>query len=253
MVWAPSEAIPTDAGGTVKGDGATRVEPSPFLFQPIGGFMAEIAQQNDIYQLRVKGQIDAQETNNVLHFRCASGAGDDDVLTHLVLVLMNCFVTHLIPVLPQNAFLNSIIWKKVSPALGPETETPFTPSQQGAGDDQALPSFCSAVFSIRTAVGGRSHRGRMYLAGIPESQTTQSSLTSGDPYYTALLAFAACVVASFIPGDPVGTHSWAMGVYSRKIGGSHFPYGGNGFTPMTSFVPHTEIGTTRSRKVGRGS
>lgn len=211
------------------------------------------ASQNDIFQVRVVGHIDGQETNNVMHFKCASGAGDTDVDLHLIQVIVQCFVDHLLPVLSSAFTLEKIIWKKVSPALGPEFTSVVASGGAGGGNAQALPSFCSALFSIRTALGGRSHRGRLYIPGIPEAATTNSSFDPNHAFWAGMLAYAVCLVTNFIPGDPVGSNSWAMGVYSRKIGGANFPYGANGFTPINDVVAVSQIATTRSRKVGRGS
>jgi len=213
--------------------------------------MPETAVTNDAYQVRVVGRMEGQETNNVLHFVCASS--DDDVLTHLILVLAQCIIDHLLPVLSSSWALEKIVWKKVSPTLGPEIVSIPVGAAAGAGNAAALPSYCSVVLSIHTALGGRSHRGRMFIPGIPENTTLNSSLDTTNAMWAAIVAFAACLVTNFVIGDPPGAHAWSMCVYSRKIGGSHFPYAGTGFTAMKGIEPHALLGTTRSRKVGRGS
>ena len=215
--------------------------------------MPETANQNDIYQVRIVGRLDGQETNNVLHFRYLSGASDTDVLLHLIQVLFECFQTHLLPVLSASFTLEKIIWKRVGPTLGPEIITVATGTTVGGGLAAALPSFNSAVLSIRTNTGGRSHRGRMFIPGIPENQTINSTFDPALPFWLGLVAFCLCLVENFVPGDPVGSNSWGLSVYSRKLGGSSFPYGLSGITQMREIVPVSFIGTTRSRKVGRGS
>lgn len=215
--------------------------------------MPEAAAQNDMYQVRLIGRIDGQETNNVLHFRLASGAGDTDVELHLIIVLINCFVTHVMPVLTSGFTFEMVKWKRVAPTLGIEHITIPAGTTTGGGNAAALPSFCSALLSIRTGLGGRRHRGRMYIPGIPENQTTNSTINVADPLMLGLANFVACLVAAFIPGDPVGSNSWSMGVYSRTLGGSSFPYSNLGFTPITGIIPVAQVATTRSRKVGRGS
>lgn len=213
--------------------------------------MPESAAVGDIYQVRIVGRMEGQETNNVLHFYC-TGA-DPDVLTNLILVLAECFITNLLPVLTSSWALERIIWQKVGPTLGPQIISVPVGAGNGAGAAAALPSFASAVFSIRTPEGGRSKRGRMFLPGIPEAATINSQLDTSHAFWAALVAFGACVVLHFIPGDPPGAPSWALGVYSKKLGSATFPYTGAGFTAMREFVPNALIGTTRSRKVGRGS
>jgi hypothetical protein len=96
----------------------------------------------------------------------------------------------------------------------------------------------------------------VYIGGIPEEQTTLSLInveTPNNELWTGILAFIACVVSAFVHPDPAGgTNIWNVGVYSRKIGGSTFPFGATGFSSITELVPHRELATTRSRKLGRG-
>lgn len=213
--------------------------------------MAEAAAAGDAYQVKIVGRMDGQETNNIWHFVAATAS--DDVLLRLVQVFIQCFITNLLPVLSSSWQMERVVWKKVHPTLGVENQYIPGGSLIGGGNANALPSFCSALFSIRTAQGGRSKRGRSFLAGIPEAVTTNSVLNAADPFWAAALAFAVCVLANFNPGDPPGANTWFPTVYSRKIGGSTFPFGANGFTRVTSISPVAQIATTRSRKVGRGA
>lgn len=206
----------------------------------------------DCYQLKIVGSIEGQQTNNILHFRSATG--DTDVELHLVLVVVACFVEHLLPGLAAGWKLTEVAYKRVSPTLGPESIYLVPAEPEGEVLTDALPSLVSAVISIRTALGGRSGRGRMYLAGLPEDNVIGSKITVESVTWTALVAFCACIAGAFTPnaGTP-GPNTWFMQVYSRKIGGAVFPFGASGFNNVTALVPTNFIGTTRSRKVGRGS
>jgi len=206
----------------------------------------------DVYQVRVRGHIEGQETNNVLHFENLNT--DSDVELHLILVLASCFITHLIPVLASSWSLQDIVWKKIYPTLGVENITVPTGTLVGGNSGDALPSFVSSVVSIRTAEGGRSKRGRMYIAGTPESASIGSHLDTSNAFWTAFVAFIACIASNFIVPDPTGTDAWNLMVYSRKISGSHFPLPNvTGLTQVNSLKPVQQLGTTRSRKVGRGA
>lgn len=214
--------------------------------------MASInAAVGDLFQVRVKGFQEGQETNNVLHFRCA--AASSDVELHLILVLIQCFVTHLLPAWSNQWTLDTVIWKRVSPTLSPEFVASATTGETGALTTDSLPTFNAALVSIRTAEGGRSKRGRMYLAGIPESATLKSSFDLTGATWLAILAFVNCLVDKFIDNGELGSDRFVMGVYSRKIGGAAFPYGAAGFTPAVSLNAVALVATMRSRKVGRGS
>jgi len=214
--------------------------------------MASIpAAVNDLFQVRIKGFIEGQETNNVLHFKCAAASSDVEV--GLILVLIQCFITHLLPLWSNKWTLDTVVWKRVSPTLSPEFVSSGTTGVTGAILTDSLPTFNAALVSIRTAEGGRSKRGRMFLAGIPESATTGSSFNLTDPTWAAIIAFVACLVDKFIDNGELGTDRFQLGVYSRKIGGAAFPYGAAGFTPAVSLNAVALIATMRSRKVGRGS
>lgn len=213
--------------------------------------MAELAAVNDLFQVRVKGFLHNQECNNVLHFKAITA--DGDVELHLIQALIECFVMHLLPGLSSAYILDTVIWKRVHPTLGPDFITTFPPASIGAIVGDSVPSFCAALLSIRTAQGGRSKRGRMFLAGLPESGTTQSGINTSAPTWTAILAFAACLVDKFIDNAELGTGRYHLGIYSRLIGGAAFPYGATGFTPAVTVSPVVNIATMRSRKVGRGS
>ena len=206
---------------------------------------------NDVYQVRIVGQQEGQETNNILHFSAASA--DADVETHLILVLAACMVNNLIPVMSAQWQMIKLVWKRIYPTLSNEFTTIPPGTLVGGGNAAALPSYASVVLSLRTAQGGRSHRGRMYIPGIPEAVTINSSLDPGHAYWTALLAFVNCVVTNFGVGDPPGGDAWQLQVFSRKLGGSTFPINPAGLTPVTAINAVQQLGTTRSRKVGRGS
>lgn len=203
------------------------------------------------YQVKIVGRIDGQETNNIMHFSCP--VSDSDVDLHLIQVIAQCFIDHLLPVLSSAWTLEKVVWKRVSPTLGPEFTSIPVGAGAGGGSASALPSFCSAVLSIRTAQGGRSKRGRQYIAGIPEEATLNSTIDSTSDLWEGLVAYALCLITGFSIGDPPVANTWQFVLYSRKIGGATFPYGNSGFTPVTDMFPVSQIGTTRSRKVGRGS
>ena len=213
--------------------------------------MAFPASVNDCFQVRVVGRMEGQETNNVLHFSALGTI--DDVELRLIAALAACYVDHLKPVTSSAWALEKLVWKRVTPTLSVEMTTIPTGAGAGAGAGTALPSFNSAVISIRTAQGGRSKRGRMYLPGIPEAATLVSAFDTSNAFWTAVVAFAGCLATKFLLLDLPGSNQFQMMVYSRKIGGSTFPYGASGFASVRSLLPVVQLGSTRSRKVGRGA
>lgn len=210
------------------------------------------AAANDMWQVRIVGRQEGQETNNILHFTTASASAD--VETNLILAMIDCFKTQLIPHLSASWKMEQVRWKKVSPTLGPEFITPVTADNVGGVSGSALPTFSAALVSIRTLLGGRSHHGRMFLPGIPDSATPGSTLTDADDFFVALVAWITCIAEKFILGDPPpAADAFQLGVYSRKLGGATFPYGAAGFTAVSQLIASDLIATMRSRKVGRGA
>jgi hypothetical protein len=214
--------------------------------------MPVAAAVGDLFEVRLVGKMEGQETDNVFHFACVGASSDVEL--YLIVVMVNCFIDNLLPVLSSAWSFEKVVWKKVSPTLGVENVYTTDLPAAGGGSAAALPSYASAVISKRTAQGGRSHRGRFYIAGIPEDATTNSTINPGGAFWTALASFITCVITNFVHPDPAGgTNLFDLGVYSRKIGGSTFPLGASGFTAVTQLVRVAELGTTRSRKLGRGA
>lgn len=216
--------------------------------------MATGAGPNEVWEVVLEGRLHEQQCLNVMYFH--SGLGSDDVETRLLRALIICVLTNLIPGLSSDYVFVGAKGKRVAPTLGPVIE--MSPLQTDdvvgntAGD--SLPSVISALISIHTTRGGRSGRGRIFLAGIPEAGTIGSNLNIEGVSWPAILNFIACIAAQFFQvGDPPQVNQWQFGVMSRKIGGAKPPFLEAGFAPATRLVAKQLLATTRSRKVGRGS
>lgn len=205
-----------------------------------------------IVQVLSQGVIENQLVENVWYFR--PQAADTDMLLHLLTAISQCLITSLLPVLSPAYALERLVGTIVGPAVGAQAiwypEGGESLAGEGAGD--SMPSFVSAVVSLHTERPGRSGRGRIYFTGIPEGQAIKSVITQDSPLHAGLIAFLACMLTTFQPKDvPVaGDYEW--GVLSRKIGGLKPPFNTTGFAPIVDAIPNRELGTTRSRKIGRG-
>jgi hypothetical protein len=208
------------------------------------------ANTGDLFQVRVGQAFTNITVYNVLHFKATTPS--DDVDLRLIQILIQCYLMHLLPGLSNQFALDTVTWKRVAPTLSPEFVSAFPPGSLGPITADPLPSFCAALVSMHTAMGGRSHRGRIYLSGLPEDCTTFNSIVTTTPTWAAILAFVACLIEKFITGEPIGQNQFKIGVYSRKLGGSTFPYQDVGFTPALQLSPVQLIATMRSRKQGKG-
>lgn len=204
-----------------------------------------------VVQVLIQGRIEGQLCENVTYFRAQ--AADVDVLLNLLAKVATCMLA-MVPILNPSYTLERVKGKIVSPAVGLEDEWTPEPTDtvtgEAAGD--GLPSYCAALISLRTLRPGRTGKGRMYIAGVPEGATTLSNIISGSPLHTALAAFAACLLTQFAHKDlPVaGDYEW--GVMSRKIGGAKPPFLPDGFAYIVDTRVNLALATMRTRKVGRG-
>lgn len=205
----------------------------------------------EIVQVLVQGVIEEQQCENVWYFRAL--AADPDMLAHLLADIAACLLG-LIPILAPTYTLERLKAKVVSPAVGSEEEWIPAPGDlvAGAAAGDAEPSFVSALISLHTTLGGRSGRGRIYIAGVPEGSTTGSLLNPEAPLWGALLAFVACMLDKFKSRDLPAAGQYDWGVMSRKLGGLKPPFLAAGYHQIIRAVPKRELATTRSRKLGHG-
>lgn len=214
--------------------------------------MPVTAEVGDIVQVLHQYDLEGQKCENVWYFRAQTA--DPDILDNLLTAIATCLITILIPKLSSSYTFERLRAKVVSPAIGPEVDYYAAAGTDISGDaaGDGLPSHDSVVCSLYTVRGGRSGRGRIYLGGVPEGDTVKSYVNIEGPLWAAVLAFLACMLTNFKPHDVPAPGQYDWGVMSRKIGGTKPPYLPAGYAMITRAEPRRELGTTRSRKVGRG-
>lgn len=207
------------------------------------------AAAGEVWEVHVQGFIENQECQNVLYFRAQHA--DTNMENHLFAYLIECIVQGLVPKLGGTYRFYQLAAKRVTPDVGPSVEVfpDVGVATQGAASGDAEPSFVSALISLHTTRGGRSGRGRMFIAGVAESDTTASAINVEGPLWAALVAFVACMIGKFLTKDVTADGDWEWGVMSRKIGGKKPPFLAAGFAPITRAVPKRNLATTRSRKI----
>lgn len=210
------------------------------------------AAQGELWQVLIQGRIEEQRCENVLWFRAQ--AADPDAYLNLIKEVAECFVTALLPALSTTYIYERTVGRRMTPTQGADYQTLIADGDnpQGAASGDAEPSFVSGLISLRSSRGGRSGRGRMYIAGVPEGSTLASHLKTDAGLYLAMVAFVGCMLGKFITKDVPVAGNWEWGVFSRKLGGSKQPFVATGFAPMVAADVVTELATTRSRKLGRG-
>jgi hypothetical protein len=130
---------------------------------------------NDVYQVTIVGSLDGQRIENVLHYYCtAEGAGNGasalatnlDVSLGLSLRAFACVQYQYLYMQAQK------IWPL--PVLVPAVAD--TNAGGGAITGAALPTECAVTITKQSAYAGRGGRGRIYVAGIAESDVAASQL-----------------------------------------------------------------------------
>jgi hypothetical protein len=217
--------------------------------------MATPASAGDIFEVVQHARQEGQEVLNVMYFRCATAV--DDIEVRLLRALIICLTTQLVPTMGSNYQFVKMSCKRVTPTLGPiiEVGPEAGDNLQGDAEGDTLPSHCSICVNIHTTRGGRSGRGRMFLAGIPEGASSGSFIETTNPHWAAILAYLACVASQFVkPTVDVGSNIIQLGVMSRKLAAVNKPpFPAGAFAPATKLVPRNQIGSSNSRKVGKGS
>ncbi len=203
-----------------------------------------------VARVRIVGSLHGSIVYNVLNFGTPDQVNDGDytdLLTQLATAVIDCVRSTLLPAVSSDYRLLKVTSQIVSTpksdehiqeALGTDV------GALGAGDV----SFVAGVMSIKTGRGGRSFRGRTFIAGIPEGGIEQSRLTPGQ--LTLLIAFAACLAGKFVGGQ--ATNTWVLGVLSTVRNKVKLTSITAGFTPASQLVVTSQVGSMNSRKLGRG-
>ena len=159
------------------------------------------------FEIKVVGTLAAlggqsQQTITPLHYRRTTfgnpyvGAG----------ALTAFLAQHQVPWLAAASV--SWSWDRVTiRCLNSPTETEVTANVAAAGvvAGDMLPSYCAAVITKKTALRGKSYRGRCYVPGVPETGTTGNACTVPQlALYDTLanlldLPFVAAPAVTFIP------------------------------------------------------
>ena len=201
-------------------------------------------------EVEIRGLLDSQKVENTLWFEAASGWTTSS-LTTLAGEVLAWYIANIIPHLPAPYRLVEVFAKDKSTAAGNEaTVTPGSTTVGGGGP--AMPNNVTLAISFRTALGGRSFRGRNYMPGIPQSQytdtnrITSSYLTAVQVAYSKLLdpaviTDAVWVVASRFSG-------------TSPVSGEPTPRPTGIATPVTAALFVDEVTDSQRRRLpGRGT
>lgn len=195
-----------------------------------------------VVQLEAIYNMVSSTVENVYHYQTpgAINASDMSAFAAAWLVEWN---TNQKPYIPTEVQLVSIkvtdMATAVSPVVNYGTGLPTLGTQSGA----LLPNNVSLCFTKRTALRGRSNRGRLYWPGFGEPNVTNNSVSGA--LVTAIIAGLQNMLSV-----TTGLGAWEMVVVSRFTGKNPRPSGI--FTPVTNFTSDGVVDSQRRRLPGRG-
>lgn len=207
-------------------------------------------------QARIAGTLHGQQTMNVLHFATNTVVDDatppSPLLIALVEAIVDCVLTTLLPAVTIDWKFDFVDAKFIHVGGGnagftdPVIQTAPANSVGGLGVTSV--SFASTLVNIRTGLGGRSGRGKMFLPPAGEAQITQSQIDQGTQ--DLVIAFLTCMAGKFMGTGR--TTDWLLGVASRKLAGAHFANFDAGFFVATQLSVNTNVSVLSRRKSGHG-
>ena len=204
--------------------------------------------------VRVIGEIHGQTTNNVMHFATNANISDNDgstLMLQLLAALVACIETTLLPAVTADWNFTAAVGQYVGTVIPTVTTDPFVQGPAGSGQGQlgaTSVSFSASLAHVRSGIGGRRGRGRMFLPPPGEAQVAASVMD--DPTLDLVIAYLTCVAGKFLG---VGaTTDWRFGVYSRKIGQNNFNNFNNAFFEAKQLTASNTLAVIGRRKKGRG-
>lgn len=133
--------------------------------------------------------------------------------------------------------LNAITAHNLDVPNGEKVTLPVSPAIVGGSVNEAVSNNVAIVTSFRTALTGRSFRGRAYHAGLAESMVTDNVI---DPAKTARMVDAYVDLI-----DRLAVENLLFVVASFQSGGT--PRGTGLATPVSSIIVNARVDTQRRR------
>lgn len=197
----------------------------------------------DIYQVTYQSRQNGQICEQVLHYRELNGLSTPAQIRTSAEKYWTIIAT---AISNQVTFVNMII-KQMTPLAFDETLGPPVTTSGGSNSSDPINNTLALVLTKRTGTAGKTHRGRLYINGIPVSQADQVGLTLvGTGIWTTITGL---LMTTFGPAGS-DTHL-QVGIYSRSIGGFN-PFTVAGWQPISSFDIQPVFGNQRRRRVGIG-
>jgi hypothetical protein len=195
-----------------------------------------------ILRVTMQAMLDQQLIENVMHFR-ANTATTLEAAENVI----NSEVMAKVAEMQSNELAYNLVTVQ---SLYPVLTDPYEEAKAYNGQIAfpSLPTAMATVISFKTGLGGRSHRGRFYMGATCIVDTDGSRLIEGSraPWQTKWNNIIANVGSG-------GATNLTLGILHKMSGGVPVPVGPDAFTPVTSAIVRSVLGTMRSRIPGHGA
>jgi hypothetical protein len=207
---------------------------------------------NDTIQLAVKGVVGGQEHVHTLHFRIWDPTKfEQDLIDHYQANARTEYRALFRTVdTPCQVYTARQVCGSV-PLRAPAEEAETAPLSlgTGTGSSEVLPQYTAAVVSVRTALAGKSNRGRFFIGGMLEEHQTAGVMGAG--YKAILQAYATKLLTTYTGTTPAG--GFSLVVHSRTLAAVPGTDCTDSSHPVTAMIVRDTLGTMRSRKIGHGN
>lgn len=201
-------------------------------------------------EVELRMTLDDQKIENTLYFESANAP----VFADMALLASNIVIwwdTSIAPLLPVDVVLREVVVTDLTSATGPQYSSALDGSNAGTLGQPALPNNVTLAVSFRTALRGRSFRGRNYVPALTEGQVVNNTVNS-----SVLLDYTNAynaIITEVAPSD--GPWTWV--IVSRYSGvdseGKPIPRVAGVTTPVqAAVIVDATIDSMRRRLPGRG-
>lgn len=194
----------------------------------------------EVFQYTFTQSYVGQTTENVIHFR-ARTIGTPTAAD--LRAVADRWVAHMATVQVTALQYRATRIKQMTP-IGFDEMLHLSPTLTGTIGAAGAPTTIAAVITKRTGTAGKSHRGRMYLAGFPAGWGSDIISVGSGP--ADIANYANLLLTKF--GDAGDDPTMVAGVYSRTIGGE-FPFTLAGWQAITRWDPQLLLGNQRRRRL----
>lgn len=196
-----------------------------------------------ICQAELVCSLDTQVIQNVLHFEAAAGLNPTN-MGELGAHLVAWWNTNIKPNVPTSQSLTQIKLVDLTTEIAPVVIYATGLPSAGSNASPALPNNCALVITKRTALRGRSYRGRFYFGALNEASVTANTVSVG-------LSGGLVTALNLLNNFTTATEEWFAVVVSRYT--NNLPRPGGIATRITSHDTDSVVDSQRRRLPRRGA